>query len=59
MSRNATRMTNLLRKLTAFRSLASLQASMAGGYIPTIICRTAQHGELVRLLRAEGLTVRT
>jgi hypothetical protein len=53
------RTTFLLRKLTAFRSLADLRGSMAGGYIPTILCRTARHGELVRALRAAGIEVRT
>lgn len=57
-SHNVRRLNHLLRKHTAFRSLADLIESMAGGYVPTIICRTCQHGELVRLLRDNGMAVR-
>lgn len=52
------RINKLLNKLTAFRNLTELQEAMAGGYVPTIICRTCQHGELVRALRANGVQVR-
>jgi hypothetical protein len=53
------RINKLLNKLTAFRNIDELRAAMAGGYIPTIICRTCQHGELVRGLRANGVEVRS
>ncbi len=59
MSKNTCRINYLLAKLTAFRTLADLQGAMSGGYVPTIMVRTAQHGELLRLLRAEGLEVRS
>lgn len=55
---NARRINYLLAKHTAFRSLADLREAMAGGYIPTIICTKAQHGELYRLLRDNGVEVR-
>jgi hypothetical protein len=55
---NVRRLNHLLAKHTAFRSLADLLTSVAGGYTPTIICRTCQHGELVRLLRDNGVAVR-
>lgn len=49
----------LLAKLTSFRSLAALKDAMSGGYIPTIMSRTARHGELLRALRAAGIEVRS
>lgn len=49
----------LLSMLTSFRGLDALGQAIACGYIPTILPRTKRHGELTRLLRSMGITVRS
>lgn len=51
---------SLVRQHTGFAGLADLQASVAGGYVPTIL-KPRKGGEqrLVRMLEARGVRVYT
>jgi hypothetical protein len=54
---DTTRLNELVRDLTAFRTLADLTASIEGGYVPTISNRSPRHAELALSLVAMGYRV--